>query len=172
MSRDRGEAESASILEGFSRQMRAIAEVSRQRVQLTGSASAAGGRVTVTVNADCVVIATRFASDADELSLEEIGKAVTSAAQNAAADVRRKTEELLRPINDQRAKMPRLSELFDGMPDLQAEAPTPPPVSLAPPNARERLAQRVEPAPEFSDAVDYEDWQSAQDGGGPTSRGW
>ncbi|MRH88618.1 YbaB/EbfC family DNA-binding protein [Nocardia sp. SYP-A9097] len=170
MVRERGEAEAASILEGFSRQMREIAEASRKRALLT--ASATSGRVTVTVNADCIVIATRFASDIGEFGFDEIARAVTAAAQQASADMRRKTEELLRPLSDQRAKMPKLSELFEGMPDLESQAPTLPPASLAPPQARERLAQQAEPAPEFTDAVDYEDWHSTRGNSGPTSNSW
>ncbi|WP_157555880.1 YbaB/EbfC family DNA-binding protein [Nocardia acidivorans] len=170
MARERGEAEAASILEGFSRQMREIAEASRKRTQLT--ASATSGRVTVTVNADCIVIATKFAADIDEIGYDEIAKSVTIAAQRASADMRRQTEELLRPLSDRRAKMPRLSELFEGMPDLESQAPVIEPASLAPPLAKERLAQKAEPAPEFTDAVDYEDWHSTRDNSGPTSSGW
>lgn len=171
MAREHGEAKAASILEGFSQQMREIAEASRKRAQLTASASAASGRVTVTVNADSIVIATRFSSDVAELTFDEIAKAVTTAAQNAAADIGRQTEELMGPLKDKRARMPKLSELFEGMPDLQAKAPVPEAASLAPPKARERLSQLgTGPAPEFTEAVEYEDWHSNDSG--PTSKGW
>lgn len=172
MVRERGEFAKAAILEGLTQQMREIAEASRQRTQLVASASAAGGRVTVTVNADGVVIATRFGSDIEELSYEEIAKAVTSAAQQAAEQVKRQGQELLRPLRDKRAAMPKLSELFEGLPDLEATAPTVEPASLAPPKSRERLARLTEPAPGFSNAVDYEDWSSEQNDRGATSSGW
>ncbi|MEV6771260.1 YbaB/EbfC family nucleoid-associated protein [Nocardia sp. NPDC051030] len=172
MTRERGEAAAASILEGFTQQMREIAEVSRKRTQLTASASAASGRITVTVNADHIVIATRFSTDIGDLTYDEIAKAVTSASQKASAEVAFRTKELLKPISDKRARMPRLSELFEGMPDVQAEAPTLPPASLAAPNSRERLAQQATPAPEFTDALDYDDWRTSGNSGGATSREW
>ncbi|WP_067695698.1 YbaB/EbfC family nucleoid-associated protein [Nocardia jejuensis] len=172
MSVDRGEAAAAGILEGFAQQMRAVAEVSRKRAQLTAGGTAAGGRITVVVNADHIVIATRFSPDIDELTPDELAKGVTAAAQKAAAEVARLTKELLQPIRDERARLPKLSELIEGMPDVQALAPLDPPVSLAPPNSRERLSQRDAPAVEFTDALDYDDWRSSGSSGGATSREW
>ncbi|WP_067819104.1 YbaB/EbfC family nucleoid-associated protein [Nocardia inohanensis] len=166
--REAGDA--ASILEEFQQQMRAIAEASRKRAQLTASASAAGGRVTVTVNADGIVIATRLSADAGDLSHDEIGAAVTTAAQKAAADVAQQTRELMRPLRDERARMPKLSELFEGMPDLQAQAPTIPPASLAPPKSR-RVTESVELGPEFRNSVDYDRWR-AENERGATNSGW
>lgn len=173
MSSDNGEAEAASILDGLTAQLREIAEASQQRVQLMANGTAAGGRVTVTVNADGVVIATKFSGDIGDLTYEEIAKAVTTAAQKAAEDVLRQSRELLQPYRDRRATMPRLSDLIEGLPDVGALAPTaPPPASLAPPNARERLAQYTEPAPRFSNAVDYDDWNSDQRNRGATDSSW
>ncbi|MET8422586.1 YbaB/EbfC family nucleoid-associated protein [Nocardia sp. NPDC004860] len=172
MVRENGELAKADILEGFTAQMREIAEASRQRTKLIASASAAGGRVQVTVNADGVVIATRFSSDIDELSYEEIAKAVTTAAQNAATDVARQGRELLQPLRDKRARMPKLSELIEGMPDIESQAPTVEPASLAPPRSRERLSQLHEPGPDFSNAVGYEAWTEDQDKRGATDSGW
>ncbi|GAB4583208.1 YbaB/EbfC family nucleoid-associated protein [Nocardia sp. IFM 10818] len=165
--RSRGEAD--SYVEGFTEQIRALAETTRKRAQLTGSGSAANGLITVTVNADNVVIATKVSADAEDLTLDEIAAAVTAAAQHAAADVARKTEEFFRPLNEKRAKMPKLSELFEDMPDLE-QVPLPKP-SLAPPNSRERLEQEAEPGPEFTDAVDHDDWQSDQ-GSGIRAKDW
>lgn len=172
MSSDKGEAAAASILESFTAQMREIAEASQQRAQLMASGTAAGGRVTVTVNADGIVIATRFAADIGELTHDEIAKAVTTAAQRAAQDVAKQSRELLQPLRDRRATMPKLSELIEGMPDLQQAPLDPPAASLAPPNSRERLARFTEPAPQFSNAVDYDDWDSGQRNRGATDSSW
>ncbi|MEU6580750.1 YbaB/EbfC family nucleoid-associated protein [Nocardia sp. NPDC046763] len=172
MTRQNGEVAKAAILEDFTTQMREIAEASRKRTQLVASASAASGRVQVTVNADGVVIATRFSSDIGELTYEEIAKAVTTAAQNAATDVARQGRELLQPLRDRRARMPRLSELIEGMPDIESQAPTIEPASLAPPRSRERLSQLGEPAPDFGNAVGYEAWTEDQEKRGATDSGW
>ncbi|MFE6862797.1 YbaB/EbfC family nucleoid-associated protein [Nocardia sp. NPDC057668] len=171
MVREHGEAEAASIVEEFAGQMRAIAEASHKRAQLTATGTASSGRVVVTVNADMIVIATRFSSAIDDLTSDEIAKAVTTAAQNAAAEMGRKAADLMKPLTDQRARMPKLSDLFEGMPDLITEAPLTTPASLAAPNSRERLAATAEPAPEFDGALDYEAWQSTKSGGA-TDREW
>ncbi|MVU78974.1 YbaB/EbfC family DNA-binding protein [Nocardia sp. ET3-3] len=172
MTGQNGEVAKAAILEEFTSQMRDIAEASRKRTQLVASATAAGGRVQVTVNADGVVIATRFSSDIDELTFDEIAKAVTTAAQNAATEVSKQGRELLQPLRDRRARMPRLSELIEGMPDLETKAPLVEPASLAPPKSRERLSQLREPAPEYGNAVGYEAWSEGQENRGATDSGW
>ncbi|WP_157574075.1 YbaB/EbfC family nucleoid-associated protein [Nocardia jejuensis] len=158
MVREHGDAEAASIIDEFAGQMRAIAETTRKRALLTGQGIAADGRVTVTVNSDSAVIATRFSDDIDDLGYDEIAQAVTEAAQKAIAEVTRKAQELMRPLSDKRGKMPKLSELFEGMPDLETTAP--PAASMAAPGSRERRELEAEPAPEYTEAVDYEEWDS------------
>ncbi|MFC9993644.1 YbaB/EbfC family nucleoid-associated protein [Nocardia sp. NPDC127526] len=172
MSMEFGNPATASILEGFTQQMRAIAEASQKRARLTASATASSGRVTVTVNADGIVIATKFSASIDELSYDEIARAVTTAAQSASAEVARKVEELMRPITEDRMKAPKLSELFEGFPDLEPEAPLDIPASLAAPNSRERLSQKAEPAAEFTNSVDFDDWRSDTGAADATDRGW
>ncbi|MFE3057744.1 YbaB/EbfC family nucleoid-associated protein [Nocardia sp. NPDC059239] len=167
-----GEVAKAGIVEELTTQLRAIAEASRQRTQLTATGTAAGGRVRVTVNADGVVIATRFSSDIGELTYDEIAKATTTAAQSAALDVARQGRELLQPLRDERARMPKLSDLIEGMPDLESRAPTIEPASLAPPQSRERLSQLREAAPDFGNAVGYEAWAEGQENRGATDSGW
>ncbi|WP_235204339.1 YbaB/EbfC family nucleoid-associated protein [Nocardia otitidiscaviarum] len=165
-----GEGDAATLLVGFSEQMRAIGAAAQERARLTASATAGGGRVTVTVNADGAVIATRFADDVGELSYAEIAKAVTSAAQKAAAEAGRKTEELMRPLADRRARMPKLSELLEELPDLEDQRPAIPDASMAPPDARERL-DRDAGAPTYADAEEYEEWRS-RGNPGATDRSW
>ncbi|GAB0107156.1 hypothetical protein JMUB6875_61480 [Nocardia sp. JMUB6875] len=172
MTRENSEVAKAAILEGFTAQMRDIAEASRKRTQLIATASAGGGRVHVTVNADGVVIATRFSANVDELTYEEIAKAMTTAAQQAAKDVARQGQELLQPLRDKRARMPKLSELIEGLPDLESKAPTIEPASLAPPRSRERLSQLREATPDFGNAVGYEAWTEGQENRGATDSGW
>jgi DNA-binding protein YbaB len=124
----------ASAMESFRSQMQLIAQLQQQRVRLTASASARDKRVTVTVNANGVVIDTKFAADIDELSYDEIAAAVTDAAQRAAGEVARKSEELVRPLRDERARRPKLSEAVEGMPDLEALIPLEPPVATTAPD--------------------------------------
>ncbi|MFC4377444.1 YbaB/EbfC family nucleoid-associated protein [Nocardia halotolerans] len=135
MTNEHAKAQMADILETVQSQMRAIAQVQQDRAQITASATVRK-RVTVTVNADYKVIETKFTPDIDDLTYTEIAKAVTEAAQNAATEVARKTQELMAPIQSERARLPKITELVDGMDDFAI--PEPVEASLAPPNSPER----------------------------------
>ncbi|WP_330252258.1 YbaB/EbfC family nucleoid-associated protein [Nocardia sp. NBC_00565] len=165
MANEFAKAEMAAVLDEVQQQFRAIAQVQQQRAELIASATVRK-RVTVTVNADGTIVETKFASDIDELSYGEIAKAVTEAAQKATAEVTRKAQELMMPLHDRRARLPKLSDLVEGMPDLSTEMPMAPKVSLAPPNADERRAAAAQDsAPmEFSD-VEVVSRQSGADRG-------
>ncbi|GAA5067104.1 YbaB/EbfC family nucleoid-associated protein [Nocardia callitridis] len=156
--------EMAKLLDQARDQLRDIGRVQQERAQLTASATVRK-KVTVTVNADGTVIETKFAAGYEELSASELAKAVTTAAQQAATDVADKARELMAPLSERRARLPKLSELIDGMPDFSSDIPTPPPVSLAPPNAKERRADVEDGAtPRFSN-VEVVDRERVGDGG-------
>ncbi|MGW5450592.1 YbaB/EbfC family nucleoid-associated protein [Nocardia sp. NPDC003979] len=167
---DNNEAETAALLDAFSRQISAIAEVAQKRALLTGTGLTSDKRVIVTVNADGAVIETKFSSDIDELTYDEIAKGVTTAAQRALEDVGRQSQELMQPVTDQRAAMPKLHELIDNLPDLDSQAPTLPAASLAPPNSPERTGTE-DAAPTFDDAEDHARW-TAERRTGVTDSGW
>ncbi|WP_406280607.1 YbaB/EbfC family nucleoid-associated protein [Nocardia sp. NBC_00881] len=128
----------ASILDEFQKQMRVIAEAQDKRRKLVGTATSRDRMVSVSVNADGVVIETKFSAAIKNVSCERLAKMVTKVAQDAAADVARKNSELAAPIVDRRARLPKLSELIDGVPDFAGEMPVEAPVSLAAPRSGER----------------------------------
>ncbi|MCU1643451.1 MAG: hypothetical protein JWN03_3726 [Nocardia sp.] len=142
MTNEFAKADLNSILEGFADQMRTITRLQQERAALTASATVRGKRVTVTVNADGTVIETRFRSGIEDLDYPEIAKAVTEAAQQASAEVARLSAELMAPVSQNRKRLPKLTDLIPGMPDLSKELVVPPPpvVSTAPPGAAERGA--------------------------------
>lgn len=162
---DRVDAELAAAYENFQQQLRTVAEIQQRRAQLTASASVQDKRITVTVNADGILIQTEFASDIDDLTFGEIADGMTQAVQQAAAEVARLGRTMMEPLIDRRARLPRLSELVPGMSDL---VPIPdPPVSTAPPNAPERrTAEQSESGWEFTDVEDYDH------GRGSGATGW
>ncbi|MFI6165459.1 YbaB/EbfC family nucleoid-associated protein [Nocardia sp. NPDC051052] len=123
MSNERAKGDVADLLDTVSQHIRSIAEVQQKRVTLTATATAAKGRVRITVNADGVVIDTEFSDDIDELSYDEIADAVTEATQDAAAEVARKAEELIEPIRQSRSRLPSLSSMVEGLPDLRTKTP-------------------------------------------------
>ncbi|MFB8002153.1 YbaB/EbfC family nucleoid-associated protein [Nocardia sp. NPDC056000] len=146
--------ELASMMDEFQKQMTVLADVQQRRARLTASGTASQKRITVTLNADGVVIETRF-TDTDDLTHEELAKAVTEAAQEAAAELSRKTADLMNPIQQQRGRMPKMSDLIEDFPNLDTHLPELIPASLAPPNSPER--QHHDPGMVFTDVEDLDD---------------
>jgi DNA-binding protein YbaB len=161
MTNELAKSEMAALLEEVQEQMRTVARVQQERAQLIGSASVRAKRVTVFVNAEGTVIETRFGPDIEDLSYAEIAKAVTEAAQLAAADAARKGQQLTAPLHDRRARLPKLSDLIEDMPDFTSQLPQAPKVSTAPPGAAERRVSGGGPedgstAMEFSNVEAYD----------------
>ncbi|WP_431953506.1 YbaB/EbfC family nucleoid-associated protein [Nocardia lijiangensis] len=154
MTSGRMEGEIAGLLDDFRSRMRGIAEAQRERVKLTATATTRDKVVSVTVNANGVVIETRFSDRADELSYDQLAKAVTRMAQQAADEVFAKSKALAAPLLDERARLPKLSDVIEGMPDIETEIPLEPPVSLAPPGSPER--DRDDEAMTFTDVETYD----------------
>ncbi|MEV6771279.1 YbaB/EbfC family nucleoid-associated protein [Nocardia sp. NPDC051030] len=147
-------AELASMIDEFQVQMAVLADIQQKRAQLTAAGTALQKRVTVTLNADGVVIETKFV-DTEDLTHEELAKAVTEAAQTAATELGRKSAELMNPIQERRGRMPKMSDLIEDLPDLNERIPEPIPASTAPPNAPER--QRRDPEMVFTDVEELDD---------------
>ncbi|MEV0033988.1 YbaB/EbfC family nucleoid-associated protein [Nocardia sp. NPDC050793] len=134
----RMEGEIAGLMEDFRSRMRDIAQVQRERVKLTATATTRDRAVSVTVNANGVVIETKFSDRVEEMSYDQIAKAVTRLAQQAAEEVFATSKTLVAPLLDERSRLPKLSDMIEGLPDLETEIPLEPPVSLAPPRSSER----------------------------------
>lgn len=164
MSNEKAKADLAEILEGFHDQMRTITRLQQERAALVASATVRK-RVTVTVNADGTVIETRFGSGIEDLDYQEIAKAVTEAAQQAAAEVARKGREVMAPVSQNRDRLRKLKDLVPGMPDLSRELAVPdaPVVSTAPPKSPERLG---------SLRAELDSDAAPQRRGGATDSGW
>ena len=97
-----------------------LAVVEVKRAALSATAIAAGGTVTVTVDAFGVVSHTAVDETYwDDHELADLGDHVTEAARAAARDVARQTAELLAPLAERRAGFPSLSDIVDGAPDVR-----------------------------------------------------
>ncbi|MGY2060868.1 YbaB/EbfC family DNA-binding protein, partial [Nocardia gipuzkoensis] len=70
MSNERLKADAAMMMEALSEQMSGIAEIQRNRARLTATVTACDKRISVTVNADGILIETKFADDIKDLSYE------------------------------------------------------------------------------------------------------
>lgn len=142
------EAEKSRLSELFDFVQGGLASITRaqqERARLTATAHAASRRVTVTVNADGVLIDIAFSDEIDDLALPEIAQAIITATQDAAAQVQRKGQKILEAAQQDQARIPMLAEFMPDMPDIQSMMPTPPEVSTAPPGSPERPTKTVEP---------------------------
>ncbi|NKY60867.1 YbaB/EbfC family nucleoid-associated protein [Nocardia flavorosea] len=126
MVNERLQEDMATMLSGLSHQMRSIAEVQKKRSLLTATVLAEEKRIEVTVNADGLLIDTKFAGDILDLTMDEIAAALTRAVQDAAAEVQKKARVLMDPLLEHRESLPKLSEMIDGAPDMGDVIPRPP----------------------------------------------
>lgn len=157
---ERPDPEVESLLEAFHQQLREIAAVQRQRVLLTASATSRDKRITVTVNANGIVIDIRFTPDIGELSHDEIAKELIRLAQEAAATVARRGQELIEPLTARQHRLPKVSEVVEGMPDFATDVPLELPVSIAAPGSPERRELEAQAAAlEFADTEQFDDRQ-------------
>lgn len=168
---DIAKAQLADLMDSVRSGVREIARVQRERARLTATGHGAGRRVEVTVDADGAVIETRLAPEADELSRQELAAAVTAAAQDAAAQVRRRSRELMAALEPQHARMPKLSEFVPGMPDVQDLVPQPPEPPTTPPRERDSATGR-DRAPAFTEVVPWEHGTRARGGADVHDPGW
>jgi hypothetical protein len=150
MPNETAKADLADLLDTVQDQIRSLATAHQQRALLTATATACEKRIHVTVNADGVLIETRFADDIADLTYDEIAQAMTEAVRAAAAQVKTKGEQLFEPLQQARTRLPSLSEMVPGVPDLREILPTPEQApTCAPSSAERRMALQ---AMEFGDA--------------------
>jgi DNA-binding protein YbaB len=136
------------LMEDIQSTLHTVARLQRERAALVGRAAVRRGRVSVAVNADNVLVDLKFGRDVEDLDYPELARAVIEATQAATADVARKSRELMQPLQAQRARLPKLSTLVPGMPNLRDQLPVPEP----PPSSKPR-GDRIDGADgEFDDA--------------------
>ncbi|WP_232236408.1 YbaB/EbfC family nucleoid-associated protein [Nocardia sp. BMG51109] len=83
-----------------------MAALEQRRKLLTASAAACDNRITVTVNADGVLIETKFSGDVVDLSYAEVAEALPLAVRAAAREVTRKSRAMMWPLLDRDTETP------------------------------------------------------------------
>ncbi|MET8871713.1 YbaB/EbfC family nucleoid-associated protein [Nocardia sp. NPDC004604] len=154
MVNERLQADAAMMMEAFTDQMAGLAKIQRDRARLTATVTACQKRISVTVNADGILIETRFAEDIGDLTFAEIAAAMTEAVQGAARKVSEQGRELMEPLRERKDRLPPLSALLEDMPDVRSMMPVAPKVSTAPPNSPER--QYDDEGARFGDSEPFE----------------
>lgn len=160
------------ILEDAQEQLRTVARIQAERAQLIGTATVANKRVTVSVNADGIVVETKFGPGIENLGFSAIAKAVTEAAQLAARDLGEKNRVLMAPLQSQRARLPKLSDLIASMPDLSRELPPPPKAPLTPPDSADRDPEPGAEEMRFTNVESYDHGHDHEVQSRTTESGW
>jgi DNA-binding protein YbaB len=115
------------LMDDIQSTLQTVARLQRERAALVGRATVRRGRVSVAVNADNVLVDVQFGRDIEDLDYPELARAIVEATQAATVDVGRKSKELMQPLQEQRARLPKLSDLVPGMPDIRGRLPVPEP---------------------------------------------
>lgn len=160
----------AELKETMQASIASIQQAQQQWATFTATATAARKRVTVVVNAEGVVIKTRFTDDISDLTPSELANAVTAAAQEAALTMQRRTREMIDGLREQQRRLPKMSEFLPDMPDLTSMIPTRPTVSIKPPGARP--AEETSEAMPFTDGISWEDGTRSPSGPNVAESGW
>ncbi|WP_330252265.1 YbaB/EbfC family nucleoid-associated protein [Nocardia sp. NBC_00565] len=161
------------LMETMRAGVESIARAQEKQALLTATGYAAGKRVAVIVNANNVVIQTRFTDDVSDLSYAELAAAITAAGQDAAAQILRHTRAMIEDLHAQTARLPKLSEFVPGLPDVREVLPARPEVSTAPPSARpSAAAEDADPPMVFTDVTPWDHIRSAGTQPGVSESSW
>ncbi|RJO75104.1 YbaB/EbfC family DNA-binding protein [Nocardia panacis] len=171
MANEAAKAELAELLTSVQTGIAEIARMQREHAKLTASATVAGKRVTVVVNANGDVIQTVLGRNADELTHAQLAQAFTEAQQQAAAAVRARTKAMVAQVRQKNARLPGLSDFVPGLPDLRELIPDPPQPSLDPPAARAR-AVVVDDGAAGMEFTDVEQLDRDSGGSDVANSGW
>jgi DNA-binding protein YbaB len=117
--------EMTEVLALVQEQMADLAAMEQKRAALTATAVTADGMVEVTVNAQGQLVKTVIdEAYLDDHEFDELANHITQAAQEAAGNAARQITELLAPIGERRKRLPPLSDIVDGAPDLRDLVPS------------------------------------------------
>ncbi|MBU3064868.1 YbaB/EbfC family nucleoid-associated protein [Nocardia sp. NEAU-G5] len=144
--------QTSELVDNFQQAMSRIADARSAQRTMTATASAEHGRIVVTVDVTGAITRTEFSDKVADLPYGAIARGIVTAAQHAAAEVRRKREELLAPLRALRARMPTVDEHLPGLTalaGLRAELPQPVPAPLTPPSEREQYS-----GPDYGDDME------------------
>jgi DNA-binding protein YbaB len=120
LSNDSARHELTEVLALVQQQLDDIAVMRKKQAELRANGTAADGAVEVTVDASGHVVNTVIdESYLDDHEFEELAGFITEAAQAAAAEARRRVAEMMAPISERRQRLPSLSQIVEGAPDLR-----------------------------------------------------
>lgn len=167
---NRGDVE--GLLDQVQSQLQMIGQLQQKRANLIGRGSVRSGRVSVAVNADGVVIDVKFGRNVEDLEYSELARAVTDASRRAVEDVTQQAKQLMAPLEKDRARLPKLSDLLPGMPDLSSAMPSQERAPMTKPDDPSRVLNDESDSPPMKfDNVEVVDGNAAGKRG-VTDSGW
>lgn len=141
---DRLRAEAAQFVDDVHQLITGFVEAKRRHQAVTAAASAERGRILVTVDVSGAVTEVDFGAGIEQIGYQQIARGVRYAAQQAAAAVKDKADEVLSAQRAALLRLPKLSDLVDWLPEEQQLA-DPPPALLTSPAERGPAAEANEP---------------------------
>jgi DNA-binding protein YbaB len=127
-------ADTAEVLDGIHEVITGLADARGRCQALTVTATAEHGCISVVADGSGTVARIDFADDVEDLGYARIARSTVRAAQAAGAEVKRRAEEIMAPLRDKLARLPKPDEMLSGL--TPVEIPTPPPALLTPPSER------------------------------------
>lgn len=146
-----------------------MATLQQRLAAITARASSSEDLVTAWVNTKGILIQLKFHPEAVERAggLSNLGRYITEATQKAAQEAQKQVDGVMAPMKARVADLPKLSDMFDGLPDLDDFVPEPVEPSTQPPDSPSR------PAPSYADDDHYEDVdQDRRPKRGPLDQAW
>lgn len=156
------------LLEDLEKQKADMSTLQQRLAAITASATSTNNLVTAWVNTKGILIQLRFHPNAVEKAggLSNLSRYITEATQKAAQEAQVKQNEVLAPMRERMKKLPKMSELYPGLPDVNDFVPKPVSPSVEPPDSPARAASP-------GSKEHYEDVEdSRQSGRGPIDTAW
>ncbi|MFW0786288.1 YbaB/EbfC family nucleoid-associated protein [Gordonia sp. CPCC 206044] len=153
-----------TLLQDLDEQKADMSTLQQRLAAVTASASSTDDLATAWVNAKGILIQLKFHPDAVERAggLTNLSRYITEATQKAAQAAQRQIDEIMAPMKARMDKLPKMSELYPGLPDLDDFVPEPVDPSIEPPDSPSRSVDT------FADPDEhYEDLDDAR----PVKRG-
>ncbi|MGV9712482.1 YbaB/EbfC family nucleoid-associated protein [Gordonia sp. NPDC003424] len=141
------------LLADLEKQKADMSTLQQRLAAVTASASSSEDLVTAWVNTKGVLIQLKFHPDAVERAggLSNLGRYITEATQKAAQEAQKQVDGIMGPIKERVGNLPKMSEMFAGLPDLDDFVPEPVDPSIESPDSP------VRPSSPYAEDEHYED---------------
>ncbi|MFW0796543.1 YbaB/EbfC family nucleoid-associated protein [Gordonia sp. CPCC 205515] len=158
-----------TLLADLEQQKADMSTLQQRLASVTASASSAEDLVTAWVNTKGILIQLKFHPDAVDRAggLSNLGRYITEATQKAAQEAQKQVDAIMAPMRQRVGDLPKLSDMFEGLPDLDDYVPEPVDPSTEPPDSPSR------PVSPYAEDEHYEEVErDRRSRRGPLDQSW